>query len=110
MFKLSFYVPVSHVDVVKDALFETGAGRIGDYEHCCWQTLGEGQFKPLKGSQPHIGELGKLEKVAEYKVELVCDSSNIKSAITALRRSHPYEEPAYDIVQLVDLDKVEGKL
>lgn len=101
MFKICFFVPLSHLEVVKDALFQSGAGRIGNYEYCCWQTLGEGQFKALPGSQPHIGELNKIEKVEEYKVEMVCDSSRIESALLALRSSHPYEEPAFDITKLV---------
>ncbi|ODS22796.1 NGG1p interacting factor NIF3 [Candidatus Endobugula sertula] len=102
MVKLIFYVPVSHIDSVKSAVFATGAGNIGDYEQCCWQVLGEGQFKPLKGSQPYLGEQGKLEKVAEYRVEMVCDDQYVVLAVTALKAAHPYEEPAFDIIPLVD--------
>ncbi|MGI9286142.1 MAG: NGG1p interacting factor NIF3, partial [Pseudomonadales bacterium] len=56
MFKLCFYVPGENLEAVKSAVFAAGAGRVGDYENCCWQVLGEGQFRPLEGSQPHIGE------------------------------------------------------
>jgi len=108
MFKICFFVPASHLDQVKDALFEAGAGRIGNYEHCCWQTLGEGQFKALPGSQPHIGELNKIEKVKEYKVEMVCETSRIEFALAALRDGHPYEEPAFDLIKLVDPDEIGG--
>ena len=102
MYKLCFYIPESHLEAVKAAVFATGAGTIGDYGHCCWQVLGQGQFKPLPGSQPFIGDEGKLETVAEYKVEMVCGDDTIKAAVTALKASHPYEEPAYDVWRLED--------
>jgi hypothetical protein len=84
-------------------MFDAGAGKIGDYDCCCWQVLGAGQFRPLAGSKPHIGEYGKLETVNEYKVELVCDDVCIKSVLSAMKRAHPYEEPAYDAWRLADL-------
>lgn len=102
MFKLAFFVPTSHVEEVKAAVFATGAGKIGDYEHCAWQTLGIGQFRPLAGANAFIGEQGSLEKVEEYRVELVCADALIADALRALKQAHPYEEPAYDIWQLAD--------
>lgn len=78
-------------------MFERGAGTIGNYRHCAWQVLGEGQFMPLPGSHPFLGEHNLVEKVAEYKVEMVCEDNLIKDAIIALKKSHPYEEPAYQI-------------
>ncbi|MDI9819443.1 MULTISPECIES: YqfO family protein [unclassified Legionella] len=99
-YKLSVYVPESHLEQVKQALFEAGAGRQGDYEHCCWQCLGQGQFKPLPGANPAIGTLNTLTLVSEYKVEMLCDAAHIKAAVKALRASHPYEEPAYEVVYL----------
>jgi hypothetical protein len=100
MFKLVFFVPASHLEAVKTAIFASGAGRIGDYEHCAWQVLGQGQFRPLAGSNPFIGQQDSLETVAEYRVELVCKESLIAAAIAALRASHPYEEPAFDVTRL----------
>jgi hypothetical protein len=100
MYKLCVYVPESHLEPVKHALFDAGAGRIGDYDSCCWQTLGEGQFRPLEGSDPYLGSQGAVEKVPEYKLELVCDDSCLESALAALRSSHPYEEPAFDVWRL----------
>lgn len=100
MYKICFFVPEDAVEIVKKALFDAGAGRIGDYDSCSWQTLGSGQFQPLENSKPTIGQIGKTETVAEYKVELVCDDSHIKQAIRALKESHPYEEPAYDVIKL----------
>jgi hypothetical protein len=100
MYKLVFFVPASHVERVKDAVFAAGAGRIGDYEQCSWQVLGEGQFRPLAGSNPYIGRQDALEAVAEYRVELVCAAEHIAAAVAALRAAHPYEEPAFDVTRL----------
>ncbi|MDX1397467.1 MAG: YqfO family protein [Oceanospirillum sp.] len=103
MYKLAFFVPESHLEPVKTAVFETGAGRIGHYDHCCWQIKGQGQFRPLEGSHPHIGSQNELETVEEYRVELICEDSLIKQAIAAMKLAHPYEEPAYDVFRLEDL-------
>lgn len=100
MLKLCFYVPEAQLDRVKNAVFAAGAGRIGNYEHCCWQTLGEGQFRPLPGSKPYLGQQDELTTVAEYKVELLCAENLITAVIKALKQAHPYEEPAFDIVRL----------
>ena len=95
MIQLVFYVPETHVEPVKEALFAAGAGRIGDYERCAWQVLGQGQFEPSTGSQPFLGEQGRLETLPEYRVEMVCDDACIATALRALLAAHPYEEPAY---------------
>lgn len=93
---LVVYVPVAHAEAVKAALFAAGAGRLGAYDHCCWQTLGTGQFRPLPGSHPAIGTAGGgVETVAEIKPELVCRAELLPAAIAALRSSHPYETPAF---------------
>lgn len=103
MYKLVFFVPASHLEAVKDAVFAAGAGRQGDYEHCCWQTLGYGQFKPGAQAKPYIGEAGRLEVVPEYRVEMLCEASALKNVVHALRRAHPYEEPAFDVMETVDI-------
>jgi hypothetical protein len=100
MYKLAFFVPPSHVEQVKSALFAAGAGRIGPYDCCSWQMLGQGQFRPLDGSQPFIGQAGEIEQVQEWKVELVVADELIEQAVSALKRSHPYEVPAYDVWKL----------
>ncbi|SFH09681.1 YqfO family protein [Pseudomonas sp. NFACC45] len=102
MYKLCFFVPASHVDVVKSAVFAAGGGRIGDYDHCAWQVLGLGQFRPLDGSQPFIGEVGQVEQVEEWKVELVVADELIRGVVDALKQSHPYETPAYEVWRLED--------
>ncbi|WP_303288273.1 YqfO family protein [Marinobacter sp. SS8-8] len=103
MYKMCYFVPETHVEQTKQALFDAGAGRIGDYDHCAWQCLGRGQFRPLEGSNPFLGKAGEVEAVDEYKVELVCEDALIKDALAALKRAHPYEEPAYEIYRLENL-------
>ena len=101
MYKLGFYVPESHLEPVKAAVFAAGAGRIGEYDHCCWQVKGQGQFRPLAGSDPFLGTQGKVESVEEYRVEVVCADECARDVVEAMREAHPYEEPAWDLVQLV---------
>lgn len=103
MFQLRFYVPASHLEPVKDAVFAAGAGRIGNYDSCCWQTAGTGQFRALEGSAPYIGQQGQVERVEEFKVELVCADEQIQAAIAALKDAHPYEEPAYQVWRLHEI-------
>lgn len=102
MIQLFVYVPESHLEQVKSAMFSAGAGRVGDYEQCAWQILGQGQFRPLKGSQPHLGELNKLAQVKEYKVEMICDEASLKGVLAAMKQAHPYEEPAYGALELLN--------
>ncbi|MFF5864799.1 divalent cation tolerance protein CutA [Pseudomonas sp. NPDC012596] len=100
MYKLAFFVPASHVDAVKAAVFAAGGGRIGDYDHCAWQTLGQGQFRPLDGSQPFLGQTGQVEVVEEWKVELVVADDLIAQVVAALKQHHPYETPAFEVWRL----------
>ncbi len=95
MIKLEVYIPETHLGKVKAAMFAADAGQIGNYDYCCWQTQGVGQFKPNDKSNPFIGEKNKIETVSEFKVELVCDENYIEDVIKALKQSHPYETPAY---------------
>ncbi len=100
IYKICFYAPVSHVEEIKTAMFAKGAGKIGNYSCCAWQVLGEGQFMPLAGSHSFIGAEGQLEKISEYKVEMVCEETHINDVINALKKTHPYEEPAYQVTKL----------
>jgi len=104
MYKINFYAPESHLEELKQALFSAGAGRIGNYDSCCWQTKGLGQFRALEGSAPYIGQQGVVEHVEEYKVDMVCSKKNLKQAVKALLESHPYEEPAYEVYLINNLD------
>ena len=103
MYKICVYVPENSVERVKSALFEAGAGRIGKYDSCCWQTEGTGQFRPLTGSNPAIGALGEIEQVKEFKLELVCEDAYIQAAVRAMKIAHPYEEPAFDVFEMVKI-------
>jgi len=100
MYKICVTIPETHLQQVKEALFSAGAGRIGNYDSCCWQVLGEGQFRALEGSAPYIGQQGLVEMLAEYKIELVCEDHLVTQAIAAMKQAHPYETPAYDVWKL----------
>ncbi|HVY53015.1 MAG TPA: NGG1p interacting factor NIF3 [Gammaproteobacteria bacterium] len=100
MYKICFYVPETHTEEVKKAMFAAGGGKLGLYSCCAWQALGEGQFMPLEGSHAFIGEENRLEKVSEYKVEMVCEDNLIQEVVKALKQAHPYEEPAYQVWRL----------
>jgi len=100
MFKIAFFVPVGHEEAVKEAMFAAGGGRIGAYDRCSWQVLGVGQFRPLEGAAPFIGTVDALERVAEYRVEMVCEEAVIEAVIAAMKAAHPYETPAYEVYRL----------
>lgn len=102
-YKLCFYVPDTHTETVKQAVFAAGAGRIGDYDCCSFQIRGQGQFRPLEGSDPFLGKHGDIERVSEDRVEMICDAGHLQAALAALRDAHPYEEPAIDVWQLLDI-------
>ena len=106
MYKLSFYVPESHLELIKSALFAKGAGGYNAYDQCCWQVMGEGQFRPLTNSQPHLGKMHQLEKIAEYKVEMICIDAAIKEVVQTLVSIHPYEEPAYDVYKILAIEDI----
>lgn len=100
MYKLVCFVPKDHLEPLKSALFAAGAGQQDDYEQCCWQVLGQGQFRPKGDANPFIGTLNTLEQVAEYRVEMLCDERFITQAVAALKDAHPYESPAFDVIKL----------
>ena len=103
MFHIAFYVPTEYAEKVKKAMFSAGAGKMGNYEDCSFEFSGIGQFRPLAGSQPFIGSQGALEKVEELKVEMVCEEKYLKAAIGALKSSHPYETPAYYVIEILKI-------
>lgn len=102
MYKLTVFIPNDALETVKSALFAAGAGTIGDYEQCCWQVQGIGQFMPLAGSTPHIGKQDSLETVDEWRVEMVIEEDAIEATIAALKHAHPYETPAYDVIKVLE--------
>jgi len=100
MFFIIFYAPPTHAEEVKEAMFEAGAGRVGHYACCAFQTMGTGQFMPLPTAMPFIGQAGHLERTTECRIEIVCDSTHIEAAIAALKSTHPYETPAYHVIRV----------
>ena len=99
--KLVVFVPKEALDEVRDALFEVGAGRIGEYERCSWYTDGTGTFLGGEGTEPSVGEAGREERVAEYRLETVFPAERHDEVVAALREAHPYEEPALDVYELL---------
>jgi len=99
--KLIVFVPREALDDVRDALFAAGAGRIGGYERCSWYTQGTGTFLGGKATSPSVGEAGREERVAELRLETVFPADRQDEVIAALRAAHPYEEPAFDVYELL---------
>lgn len=100
--KLVWFVPENALDATRNAVFEAGAGRIGDYARCSWYAGGTGTFLGGDGADPTVGERGREERVDELRVETVVPVDRLTEVVAALRSAHPYEEPAYDVYPLVD--------
>jgi hypothetical protein len=101
-YKLVWFVPASHLDATRNAVFVAGAGWIGDYSRCSWTTLGEGTFFGGEGTRPSVGEAGRDQRVAELRVETVVPVEKLEAVVAALRHAHPYEEPAFDVYARVE--------
>jgi hypothetical protein len=100
--KLVWFVPADALEATRDAVFEAGAGRIGEYERCSWYTAGTGTFLGGEETDPAVGERGVEEHVPELRVETVVPDDLLEDVVAALRDAHPYEEPALDVYLLVD--------
>lgn len=99
--KLTTYVPKDAAAVVRAALAEAGAGAIGDYDFASFTSSGQGRFRPLEGADPTIGAVGEIAEVEELRVEVVLPRGRRQAVVAALRAAHPYEEPAYDVIEVV---------
>ena len=101
IYQLCVYFPLEEpaslqaLQAFKEALFGAGAGRLGNYQRCCWQTRGSGQFEAMSGANPTLGQPGEVTEVEEVKLELFVPSDARVAVERALRSAHPYEEPAY---------------
>lgn len=102
-YRLDLYVPETHAETVANALFQAGAGKAGNYEHCCFSVRGAGRFRPLSGANPFLGECGKDEFVPEVKLEMIVPEERKQAVLAALKKVHPYETPAFQCWR-VDLD------
>ena len=102
--KIVVFVPVGDTTLkVLDAMADAGAGRIGDYSYCAWSVDGVGQFLPRSGASPAIGRVGELERVSESRLEMVLPRGRRGAVVRAMLGAHPYEEPAYDVIELAEL-------
>lgn len=100
MYKLNFFVPSQNKEDVKKALFNIGVGKFNNYDKCSFETQGIGQFRPIDGANPFIGQLDTVELVKEYKVEMICSDELINEAVKVLKEVHPYEEVAYEVFKM----------
>ena len=100
--KLVVFVPREALDDVRAAVFAAGAGKIGDYERCSWYGAGTGTYYGREGTSPTLGEAGREERVAELRLETVYPADRESEVVAALRAAHPYEEPAFDLYELLD--------
>jgi hypothetical protein len=103
MDKLVAFVPTTSADAVRRAVTAVGAGAIGAYDSCTFSTPGEGRFRPRDGARPALGDVGSLEVVEEVRVEVLCPRPLRSRIVEALRAAHPYEEPAFDLIELADV-------
>ncbi len=101
--KIVVFVPISYVNIVREAMGELGAGKIGNYTFCSFSTRGMGRFKPGEGAHPAIGRVGTLESVDEERIEAVCSRDRLKEVIDAIKKVHPYEEVPLDIYPLEEI-------
>jgi hypothetical protein len=107
-YKVVVFVPEADGEALRQAMGDAGAGRIGNYSHCSFTVRGVGRFKPLAGANPSIGQVGKPEAVEEERIEMVCDEDGLGDVLAAIRRAHPYEEPAIDVYALEAITSVIG--
>jgi len=108
LYKLVVFVPQGYEEQIRQAMGTNGAGWIGNYSHCTFQTGGTGTFLPLAGTKPFLGRQGKLEYADEYRVETIVPQSRLKKVLAAVIKAHPYEEVAYDLYPLANEGKVSG--
>ena len=102
--KIFVMVPCSHTEQVRDVILNAGAGIIGNYSFCSTTTKSIGTFMPNDNANPYLGSKNKMEYVEEDKLEVICDVDKVKKVLEKLREAHPYEEPAIDIVPVIDED------
>lgn len=103
MIQIVVFVPEEHKEVVKAAMFAAGGGKMGNYDSCCFEQAGTGQFRPLPGSEPFLGEVGGLEKVSEVRIEMACEDTAYPAVIQSMLQAHPYETPAYYGIKTLSL-------
>lgn len=103
-YKLVVFVPLAHAEKVRESIHAAGAGKMGHYSHTSFSSRGVGRFQPEKGAHPTFGKIGKLKKIEEEKIEILCERKIVKKVIAAMKKAHPYEEPVYDVYELKNLN------
>ncbi len=106
--KIVVYIPKGHENAVREAMCNAGAGFIGKYSDCTFSTEGTGTFLPREGTKPFLGEQGTLERVEEVRLETIAPQNKVSAVIEAMKKAHPYEEPAYDIYAVEQCGKRYG--
>lgn len=102
MIQVFVFVPVEHSEIVKNAMFMAGGGKLGNYDCCCFEQAGIGQFRPLKGSQAYLGRVGEIEQVSEIKIEMICEDQFFSDVVKSMKEVHPYETPAFYAIKILD--------
>lgn len=102
-YKVIVTIPEGEADKLRIAIGDAGGGRVGNYTYCSFSVKGTGRFMPIDGAKPAIGQVGRLEEVAEERIEITCDNENINAVVAAIREVHSYEEPAIDVYELIEL-------
>ena len=97
------FVPETHVDKVRQAMGNAGAGKVGNYSHCSFSVKGVGRFKPERGAKPTVGKEGQIEEVPEERIAMQCEQRLIKRVVTAIKKAHPYEEPPIFSYQIEEI-------
>jgi len=100
MYNVIVYIPDSHLEQVKEAMFKEGAGQLKGYDNCCWQVKGKGQFRASEKNSPFIGDINELYKLDEWRVECIVENAKIYKVIESMKKAHPYEVVAYSVIKL----------
>jgi len=101
--KIVVFAPESHADKIREALAKSGCGHIGNYDYCSFSVKGVGRFRGLENANPFIGKKGRVEEVAEERIETICPAEKLNDVLEAVKKSHPYEEPVIDVYPLLDI-------
>ena len=101
MVKIVVFAPETHADAVREAMGKAGAGKMGNYSFCSFSAKGIGRFKPEKGAHPTVGKVGRIESVSEERIETICERKRLGVVVSAIKKAHPYEEPAFDVYSLI---------
>lgn len=102
-YKLVVFIPQTHLEQVCIAICNAGGGKIENYDNCTFMTSGIGTYRPLEGAKPYKGEVGKIERVGEARLEVTVEKDKLKAVIEAMKKAHPYEEVAYDVYALENI-------